>query len=1165
MKALLNFELSRFYTKIWFYPALLCVLAFGFVIGNGLSLSLGANIFKNAPYSIALMGGFLSLFCIFFATILVTQIVFKETDYNFHLIFNALPIRKANYLWSKFLSIFGIGFLCFVLLMTGFAIGQQIPSDRSRYTDFNLVFYLQPIFIFGFINTIFCSSLLAGVAWLSKNKMMVYVSGLLLYIFYMVMLIFSGSPLMTKGMPQSAQTILLSAIFDPFGVSAFFLQTSHWTVEQRNTEVILPVGIFLGNRVGVIVVSLLFIFFILKRYSFESVEKKVFLHFIINGLRDTRKSSFERTTSVNFSKNFVPTINPSTHWSKHWFSLISITKIDLKYLVKSIPFVIICIGFLFYLSMEMYGDIEKGVRLPQKYATSGLLASTIIDEFNVLCLLAIIFYTNDIFWRSKSNNFHLIESSTPISKAMILSSKWLTISVLIVFFTCLMIALGIVFQVAYDFLYFDWWAYLGVFIFVSFRIIVAAGFMLLVQQITPNKMLALILSASLLGFMATSFGNRVLNHPTLEFLMPFAGKYTDMNGFGVYLQYFELRYAFGLAVVLFLLIIILKIRSLQIKSRSFITMILLFFTAILLGFKLSEGYKPKNEEVELASNSDYEKQFRKFQNRPQPVVTNIKTQIDLFPEKRAYQIEGIYILQNKSAQIIDSILVNFADDFQIKEAEFEGITLKKQYNLIALKKPLLPKEKATMRFTITYGWATVNGHQSLNAIVENGSFMRISRYFPQIGYLTDNEIEGKEDREKFNLGEQTALRKVDAPKSLTDNFINLDMKISTDKNQTAIGVGELTKQWKQGERNYFHYKTTTPIPFRFAVSSANYAIKKEVYQGKSIEIFYHPTHTQNVSNLLENIKVSLDYCQTNFGKYPFRSIRFAEVSGFTKGFAATAYSASIFMTENMVFDANINADKKQDVINELAGHELSHLWWGNNQISPDEREGAAMLTETLAMYTELMIAKKMHGQKRVLENVHLYQRMYFDERGFNEEQPLFKVLTENAHLSYYKGLVAMYQLSELIGEAKVNEALKSFLKNHAHPNPKPITTDLISAFYGVSDTKYHAKIEELFKQIVTYDLKIKTAIFDKKQFKIEVEGMKITQNEKGKLLKIGMNESIEIAIHFEKSSPKIMKVACINGKVSSQFPLTEKPIKVVIDPFYRFLNENIDEAERNLN
>lgn len=76
MKALLHFEYSRFYTKIWFYLALLTILAFGLIVGRGFSLSLGPDIYKNGTYTIALMNGFLSLFIIFFATVIITQIVF---------------------------------------------------------------------------------------------------------------------------------------------------------------------------------------------------------------------------------------------------------------------------------------------------------------------------------------------------------------------------------------------------------------------------------------------------------------------------------------------------------------------------------------------------------------------------------------------------------------------------------------------------------------------------------------------------------------------------------------------------------------------------------------------------------------------------------------------------------------------------------------------------------------------------------------------------------------------------------------------------------------------------------------------------------------------------------------------------------------------------------
>lgn len=229
-------------------------------------------------------------------------------------------------------------------------------------------------------------------------------------------------------------------------------------------------------------------------------------------------------------------------------------------------------------------------------------------------------------------------------------------------------------------------------------------------------------------------------------------------------------------------------------------------------------------------------------------------------------------------------------------------------------------------------------------------------------------------------------------------------------------------------------------------------------------MLYHPGHEENVEHLLKNAKLTLDYCINNFGPYPYQSISFAEVSSFTKGFAATAYPATIFMTEDMIFHANIKADKKQDVINELAGHELSHLWWGGNQIAPDEREGAAMLTETLAMYTEMMLYKKMYGKTNMMERVKVHQQIYDAEKGFYPKLPLHKVLPDYTHISYSKGAIVMVQLSELIGEAKVNEALKNLLVAYKYPQPKPTASDFISEVLKVSDTVYHNQIKRMFME-----------------------------------------------------------------------------------------------------
>src|SRR5690606_33013378 len=185
-----------------------------------------------------------------------------------------------------------------------------------------------------------------------------------------------------------------------------------------------------------------------------------------------------------------------------------------------------------------------------------------------------------------------------------------------------------------------------------------------------------------------------------------------------------------------------------------------------------------------------------------------------------------------------------------------------------------------------------------------------------------------------------------------------------------------------------------------------------------------PKHNQNISHLINSTKKTLRYCETNFGKYPYKTIRFAEISSFTRGFAATAYPAAIYINETQ-FHLNLSEGVGHDIINELAGHELSHQWWGNAQLKPDYREGSGVLTETLAQYTQLMLFKNEYGKAKMLEMVKLYEDMYNSEKAFSGEEPLCTSKPDNANVIYNKGLVKMYELYLLIGEDKINLALKS--------------------------------------------------------------------------------------------------------------------------------------------
>ncbi|WP_244428687.1 M1 family aminopeptidase [Flavobacterium sp. B17] len=912
-----------------------------------------------------------------------------------------------------------------------------------------------PSLIFEGINCIVVCSFLFFISFTTKKKLLVVVGGLFLYVLYMIILVFSNSPFMSGSLPQSLETQKLSALIDPFGISSYFFEARILSAKQKNEMIVYFSGYLLMNRIVFLIISMLLLVLTYRLFSFSPLSQ------------NKNKSKLKNhPASVSFTENSEPfrTTRSTFGFISDIKSVLSFAKIDLIYLFKSITIVAVSILLLFFVGMEMYAEIEKGIRLPQQYASSGLMATTISENFHIFGMLIVIYFINDLFWRSHSSGFSLIEKSTYFSKNK-LNGHFLSISILFFFLNVILIFEGLIFQFIYSYFHIDWNAYLGTVLFNTFPLILFSAFILLINDNIKNRFIALGVSV-LAGFtLAGPVSKKIISNPLLRIFSDYKGVYSDFNGYGPYATAFAERLLFGLSVIACFWLVneCLKTKKWNIKQLIF-TVIILSFGAF-AGNLFMKGYIPQNEDEKMVQSAQYEQKFKHYKNLAQPAITDVTTEIQLYPSENSYKINGTYRLSNQTDKSIDRILINFNSDLQIESAHFntasESKKIAQTVTELYLKKPLQPGETASLDFKISYRWSAVNGHDSFNSIIENGSFMRISRYFPTFGYQADNEIENEEKRAEFKLGKQSELKKLEAPEVFKKDFINLDMTVSTEKDQAAVGTGDLIQQYSKDNRNYFHYRSNG-IPFRFAFSSARYQAKSAIYKGITINIFYDKKHSENVDHLLENAKITLDYCTENFGKYPFKTINFAEVSSFTKGFAATAYPSTIFMTEDMLFHANIHADQDQDVINELAGHELSHLWWGNSQIDPDDREGTTMLTETLAMYTEMMIYKKMHGKEKMLEKLKVHQQIFDNEKGLSENQPLYKVNGENTHISYSKGAVIMVKLSELIGENNVNTALKNFLLHNQYPK-KPTSLDLLREFYKVtSNEEVRKKIYNLF-------------------------------------------------------------------------------------------------------
>ncbi|MEO8517053.1 MAG: M1 family aminopeptidase, partial [Flavobacterium sp.] len=559
---------------------------------------------------------------------------------------------------------------------------------------------------------------------------------------------------------------------------------------------------------------------------------------------------------------------------------------------------------------------------------------------------------------------------------------------------------------------------------------------------------------------------------------------------------------------------------------------------------------------------------------PQPAITSLKTNVDLFPETNSYQVKGIYQLVNNEEKPIDSLLVYIDENIKLTSISIPNSKLIKNdshfgHYWYKLNKKLQPKEQLTISFSFTSSWSPFKGHTPFNSILDNGSFMRISRYFPRFGYQKSNELDDEKERVKRKMKPLASLKKLEDPKVTPYDFIDFESVVSTSDDQIAVGSGDLIRQWKFNNRNYFHYKTKGKIPYRFAFSSARYTVKKEMYKGISIEIYYDKRHDRNVDALIQSTKTTLDYCQQNFGKYPNKVIRYAEISGFVTGFAATAYPGTIYMKENQGFNADITRGDKEDDINQLAGHELSHQWWGNANISPEEKEGGSILTETLAQYTELMLYEKRHGRERALKTVKIHMDLYLSNRSFDEERPLYKVTYDAPHLQYNKGMVIMHQLRLLIGETNLNKALKSLNENYSFPNKPADSRDLITEIYKVTPIGLRYKIDEMFKQIITYSSKVESVssrnVSDKKhEVSFIISSSKFSENNKGKRTLIPNDATLEIGVYDENGKLCIQTFPIKNNQIKGKIVVFDKPTSIIIDPSLKNLDTFLQDNEKNI-
>lgn len=1049
LTSLIQFEWKFFSKKISLYLLFIDFSTVGFLAGNkGMSFS---TLEANGSYSVSFLVGLMSLATLLPITIISASSLNREIETAFDGLLYTTPVRKRDLLLSRWVMIVLLSTLAFALLVVGIAFGQYL-----RLGVIHPSFYIRAFLLFGLPNILFCTTLVSAVGWWTRNKLMIFLTGLLIYILYMIVQLFSNSPMMANASPVSVEEMAVAAQLDPFGMAPFFEQTHHWTAEQRNTQPLACKGYMLQNRLSYLLLSLGLLLASIRFYTL-GVGKS--------------KNTKVRSLHTNDNKTSYQSVRVKIEGFPYALGAIkSQTLIHIKSIFKGIPIYILLMAVAFLIGIEIYSEIDSGMRIPERFASSSLLINSLLSSLPLIILLALLFFGSDIVWKSRAANFHAIESSSPVKSMHVFWSHLLALLCIPLILIILAGSLALVIQRMYNHAF--EWSFIGQLIsFIGLPSLLLAIAIIGVFHITNNRYLGVSLGFIILLLTNTKIGLLLgFTHPLLRFANFMPDVASDMNGFGHYTTAFGQWMAYSVSIVITFITLIMFFKNGR-RTRQLALPVLGLMVAIFFGFLVSDDWKSNGKDEQLNWQEAYEKTYRKYQTIPQPSVTGITTKIDLFPSENRYKVSAKYTLKNLKKEPMTKMLlsvpmsillsdISLSQDFKIETDEPFG------QHLITLTEPLNNGDSTVLSFQFSYQIPSNQAHDPVNAIVNNGAFMRISNYFPRFGYQEDLEIGDEREREERDLGLPTPLLELETPieEPYRYPFMKLDMLVSTEADHSAIGTGELTEHYTKDGRNHFRYQSEEPIPFRFAVASAAYEVASDTINGHLIEVYFHPAHRVNVDALMSGIRQTLAYCSANFSPYSYTSIRFVEISSFTSGFAATAYPGVVFMNEK-TFHLDITADKQQDIIIQLAGHELAHEWWGVAQLIPENREGAKVLTETLAMYTELMLYKHAHGRQKMEEMVALFRELYESGKGFSENTPLYKIAPENSNDTYNKGLLVMFEIHELIGEQKINRALQRLLKEHAYPNPPATSLNLIEALCGEADSDERKRIETLFTKV----------------------------------------------------------------------------------------------------
>jgi ABC-2 type transport system permease protein len=1179
-KEIFGFELRQQLRSPLFWMIALAFGALAFAAAGSDHVTIGGgigNTHRNAPYVITQWLMAFTLIGMFLVTVFVAGAALRDFDAGTAEMLFATPMSRKAYLGGRFAA----GYLASAGVLVAVALGLMtgvlmpwVDPERLGPTSFAAYGYAFGVFVLP--NLFFISAFLFLLATLTRSMLSTYIGVIAFFVLWQVAVTVTGT---------SPDRLTLGALIDPFGLGAMDVATRYWTANDRNTRLPEISGLLLANRAIWIAIGAAMFAAALALFRPDREGWRLWRR---------RRVVNENTTAADARGPLaLPSVTLRTDAAARWTQFLKLVRFDTRGVLFGVAFIVM-LGFGL---MNLGGDLAFSNEIfgTRVYPVTHLMMEAMDGAYNFLLMIIVAFYAGELVWRERSARINEVTDAFPLPDWIPLLSKLVALTAVIVLFLLAGSVECVIYQFIRGYRHIEPGLYLANIALTTLQFLLIGALALFLQVMANNKfrgyLLIVLFFVSRIALSQLNFDHHLYNYGSTP-----ATPYSDMNGYGHFLAAHLWFSAYWACFAIALLVVATlywargsvqdwKARTRVARQRFRAPSRALLATS-LTGFIALGGWIFYNTNVinhyipsDLAKQqkADYEKLYRKYKDLPQPKITDVKADVDIYPNQHRVDVRGHYTLVNKTDKPINDLHMQLPVDMKLVSVNFAPHDVVSDdrvigYTIYRLKQPLAPGASMNFDFTLQYWSRGFRNTPDDTHVVDNGTFIN-NAVFPHFGYNEDSQLADRNDRRKYGLGPVPRMPKIDDQAARQfhllgrdADWVTFETTVSTVPDQIALAPGYLVKEWTQNGRRYFHYKMDKPILDFFSYQSARYAVKRDTWNDVALEVYYDPQHPYNVDRMIYAMKKSLAHHSAAYGPYQFRQMRILEFPDYER--FAESFPNTVPFSESIGFIADLRDPDDIDYVFYVTAHELAHQWWGH-QVIGAKVQGVTMLDETFAQYSALMVQEHEYGATQMHKFLKYELDRYLSGRSGEtvEEMPL--ALVENQdYIHYRKGSVVMYALKDYLGEDVVDRAMARYDHDKAFQQP-PYTTsyEFLDYLRQEAGPKWSPLIEDLFNKITIFDNRVTVATAKKRadgkyDVTLTLHAAKVYVDGIGKETPAKLDEPIDIGVFAKAPDGKeqdekvlfLEKRAIADGDSTVTITVDGEPYEAGIDPYNKLID-----------